>query len=178
MAAEPETMSRRAQPVDAIDVARDFVSTANSFADTFVQHISPDDAAVSPAELQRRRRRVCAAVWAAIVATFEASALTDQEKARILPVVRQEMLAAWNKHCVVDPSAQEEIIDRARLFLRNHDRSSPLRTATAIMKDLLDSIDPKAVQTFTTKRLAALLAHHMLEDLRRLNEIKSTHSIE
>ena len=109
---------------------------------------------------------------------FEASALTDQEKARVLPVVRQEMLAAWNKHCVADPASQEEIMDRARYFLRNHDRSSPLKTATRIMKHLLGSIDPKAVQTSTTKRLAALLAHRMLTDLRRLNEFKSTRSIE
>jgi hypothetical protein len=64
------------------------------------------------------------------------------------------MLAAWNK------------------------RSSPLKTAIGIMKDLLGSIDPKAVQTFATKRLAALLAHRMLTDLRRLNELNSTGSIE
>ena len=63
---------------------------------------------------------------------FEASALTDQEKARVLPVVRQEMLAAWNKHCVADPASQEEIMDRARYFLRNHDRSSPLKTALSL----------------------------------------------
>lgn len=171
-------MSRRAKPKDAREVARDVASTANSFTDTLLQHISPDDADLDPTELQRRRRTACGALWAAIVATFEASALTDQEKARILPIVRQEMLAAWNKHCVADSVGQEEIMDRARLFLRHQDRSNAMRTATAIMTDLMDALDPRAVQTFTTKRLAALLAHRMLVDLRRLNELKFQHEID
>jgi len=83
MAPESDAMSRRGESLNARDVARDFVAAASLFAHTFIEDISPDDSALDPGELQRRRRRVCAAVGAAIVATFETSALTDQERARI-----------------------------------------------------------------------------------------------
>jgi hypothetical protein len=161
-----------------MDVARDFVATANAFADAFVQHIAPDSSECDVKELERRRRETCAALWASVIATFEASALTHQEKIRLVPLVRQEMLGAWNKHCAGDPAFLFEITERSTHYLRHHDQSSPLTTAMKIMKDLLEAIDPQAADSLPGRRLAAMIAHRMLVDLSRLNDIKAGHQVE
>jgi hypothetical protein len=162
----------------AMDLARDFAVSAQSFADTFIQYIAPQNGNCKPEELLRYRREGCAALWAASVATFEASALTDQEKVLVVPIVRQELLAAWNKHCAGDAGNLYEIAERSTHYLRNHDRSSQLLTATNIVNALLEAIDPEAARAVSTKRLTAMIAHRMLSDLKHLNEVKARYSIE
>jgi hypothetical protein len=162
----------------ASEVARDFVTTANSFADSFSAYIAQRSGEVDDAMVCRRRSEACAAVWAAIVATFEASALTDQEKARIVPLVRQEMLRAWNRHCAVEPTFVDKISSRSTYYLRHQDRTSQLTTATNIMRDLLESIDPEAARALPARRLAAVIAHRMLVDLSRLNDLKAHGTID
>jgi hypothetical protein len=164
--------------MSAQELARDFVSTARTFADAFIQVIAPENGADEADVLLARRREACAALWAAVVATFDASALTDQEKARIVPLVRQEMLGAWNEHCAGDPAVLYDITERSTHYLRNIDRSSQLRTATNLLNDLLGSIDSEAAQTLPARRLAAMVAHRMIGALQRLNEIKAGHSID
>ena len=164
--------------MSAQELARDFVSTARTFADVFVQFVAHESEAVDAGVLLGRRREACAALWAAVVATFDASALTDQEKARIVPLVRQEMLAAWNIHCAGDPAVLYEITERSSHYLRNIDRSSQLKTATNLLKELLQSIDAEAASALPARRLAAMVAHRMLGDLQRLNEIKAGHLID
>jgi hypothetical protein len=164
--------------MSAQELVRDFVSTAETFADSFVQQLVPENEKDGADVLLGRRREACAALWAAIVATFEASALTDREKARIVPLVRQELLAAWNKHCSGDPALLYDITERSNHYLRNSDRSSQLTTATNLMRDLLEVIDPDAAHALPAKRLAAMVALRMLGDLQRLNEIKASHSID
>jgi hypothetical protein len=46
------------------------------------------------------------------------------------------------------------------------------------MRDLLEAIDPDAPRALPARRLAAMVAHRMLGDLQRLNEIKANHSID
>jgi len=162
----------------AQELARDFVSAAQAFSDAFLEFVAPDNGVDQVEVLLARRREACAALWAAIVATFEASALTDQEKARIVPLVRHEMLAAWNKHCAGDPAFLYDITERSNHYLRKIDRSSQLKTATNLLEDLLDSIDAEAARTLPARRLAAMVAHRMLGDLQRLNEIKANHLID
>jgi hypothetical protein len=164
--------------MSAQELARDFVSAARTFTDTFVQLIAPENGVDQAEVLLGRRREACAALWAAVVATFEASALTDQEKVRIVPLVGQEMLALWNKHCAGDPAFLYDITERSIHYLRNIDRSSQLRTATNLLEDLLDSIDSGAARVLPARRLAAMVAHRMLGDLQRLNEIKARHLID
>jgi hypothetical protein len=164
--------------MSAQELTRDFVSTARTFADAFVQFIAPESAGDEAEVLLARRREACAALWAAVVATFDASALSDQEKARIVPLVRQEMFAAWNKHCAGDPAVLYDITERSNHYLRNIDRASQLKTATNLLKDLLESIDSDAAHALPARRLAAMVAHRMLGDLQRLNEIKAGHSID
>jgi hypothetical protein len=178
VAIDPKSIVGSRPKIRAEDLAKDFVSSAQSFADTFVQYIAPATADESSEDIRRRRRESCAALWAAIVATFEASALTDQERARVIPLVRQQLLAGWNKHCANDPAHLDEIGVRSTHYLRNHDRSSQLATATNIMKDLLQALDPAIALAVPMKRLAAMIAHRMLADLRHLNEIKAGHLIE
>jgi hypothetical protein len=178
MSADSKSLPFSSRTMAARDLARDFVATAQAFADTFVQCIASQSQETDSEELQQHRRESCAALWATIVATFEASALSASEKARVVPLVRQEMLAAWNKFCANDPALLCEITERSPHYLRDHDRGSQLTTATNIMKNLLESIDPKATRALPVKRLAAMVAHRMLSDLRRLNELKLEFQIE
>jgi hypothetical protein len=178
MSMDPKMFRVPQGSMSAQELTRDFVSTARTFADEFVQLIAPDDAVGEAEVLLGRRRETCAALWAAIVATFDASALTDHEKARIVPLVRQEMLAAWNRHCAGDAAVLYDITDRSNHYLRNIDRASQLKTATNLLKCLLESIDTEAASALPARRLAAMVAHRMLGDLQRLNEIKADHSID
>jgi hypothetical protein len=178
VATDPKSFFVSRPKMRAEDLAKDFVGSALSFADTFVQYVSPATKVERLEDIQQRRRESCAAVWAAIVATFEASALTDQERARVIPLVRHQLLADWNKHCANDPAHLDEIAERSTHYLRNHDRSSQLATATNITKDLLQAIDPAIARSVPMKRLAAMIAHRMLADLRQLNEIKASNFIE
>jgi len=72
----------------------------------------------------------------------------------------------------------ETITERSNHYLRNSDRSSQLTTATNLMRDLLEVIDPDAAHALPAKRLAAMVALRMLGDLQRLNEIKASHTID
>jgi hypothetical protein len=178
MSTDPKLFRSPLGRVSAQQLARDFVATAETFADSFIQHLVPENATEDADVLLARRREACAALWAAIVATFEASALTDREKARIVPLVRQEILAAWNKHCASDPALLYDIRERSNHYLRNSDRSNQLATATNLMRDLLEAIDPEAARALPARRLAAMVAHRMLGDLQRLNAIKADYSID
>ena len=178
MSADFKSLPFASRTMAAQDLARDFVATAQSFADTFVECIASQSQSTDSDELQQHRRESCAALWAAVVATFEASALSDTDKARVVPLVRQEMLAAWNKLCANDPARVGEITERSPHYLRDQDRSSQLTTATNIMKNLLEAIDPLAARALPVKRFAAMIAHRMLSDLRRLNELTLEYQIE
>jgi hypothetical protein len=161
----------------AEDLARDFYVTAQTFGDTFVQYVTgPPDGESSPV-VELRRRETCALTWAAIEATFIASALTEEERDKVLPLVRDALLPYWHKYRVETEDFITRVRERSAAYLRHQSPMSQLKTATGFMNELAASLDPDAVRLLPQRTLTAMLAHRMLSDLRRLNEIKAGHSI-
>jgi hypothetical protein len=178
MSSELKTMMWQHRAMRAKDLARDFVVTAQAFADTFIQYVAADGHGEMIARVGHRRRETCAAVWAAVVATFDASALTEDEKARVVPLVRETMFVYWAKYCGSEMDTLAGILERSAHYLRHSDRGSQLKTATAILNELVASLDEEGARLLPVRTLTALLAHRMLSDLRRLNEIRAGHAIE
>jgi hypothetical protein len=164
--------------IAARDVARDFAVTAQAFADTFVQYIAADESDVDPEVLAHRRRETCAAVWAAILATFEVSGFTEAERNTVLPLIQETLMPFWQKHCGRADDLADVLAARAKHYLRERDPESQLKTATHIMTGVMEAIGPGAGRMLPVRTLTALLAHRMLTDLRRLGEIKASYSIE
>ncbi len=164
--------------IAAQQVARDFVVTAQVFADTFVQYIASDEGNLAAEVRAHRRREACAAVWASIRATFDASGFTETERLAVLPLVRAALIPFWQKHCNREEGLGELFDGRATHYLRNRDPDSQLKTAARIMQEVVAALDGDAARVLPVRTLTALLAHRMLTDLRRLGEIKANYTIE
>jgi hypothetical protein len=127
--------------------------------------------------IERRRRESCALIWAAVEATLMASALTDDEREKVVPLVRDALMPYWRKYRVETDDFITQVRERSGAYLRHQDRMSQLKTATGFMNELVANLDGETARLLPAKTLTALLAHRMLSDLRRLNEIKAGHSI-
>jgi hypothetical protein len=160
------------------ELARDFVVTAQAFADTFIQYVVAEHVGESAAVIAHRRQETCAAVWAAVQATFMSSALSDGERDKVLPLVRDELVPHWRKYRADDLDFSARVLERSRDYRRHYDANSQLKTAAGLLNELLASLDKPAAELLPVRTLTALLAHRMLSDLRRLNEIKSSHTID
>jgi hypothetical protein len=161
----------------ADDLARDFAVSAQTFADTFIQYVAPPNVGEDAAVVARRHFESCALVWALIKATFIASALTLDECAKVVPLVRDLLIPNWRKYYPDGRFSIDDIRARAADYLRHQNPLSQLKTATAFMYELVASLDEDGARLLPVKTLTAILAHRMLSDLRRLNEIKAGHSI-
>ena len=177
MAASTESMHWEHRKLAAVDVARDFSVTAQTFADTFVQYVAADHGAEPVEALETRRRESCALIWAAVEATFAASALTEEERVKVVPLVRDSLVPAWRKYRAASDDFITRVRERSAVYLRHQDPLSQLKTANGFMNELVANLDAEAVKLLPVKTLTALLAHRMISDLRRLNEIKSGHAI-
>jgi hypothetical protein len=162
----------------AHDLARDFVVTSQAFADTFIQYVAAEHIGESAALVLNRRMETCAVVWASILATFEASGLGTEEREKVIPLVRDGLVPYWRKYGADDFAFTSHVLERSSEYLRYLDPHSQLKTATGLMRQLLATIDPAAAELLPVRTLTALLAHRMISDLRRLNEIKSGHNID
>lgn len=177
VAASSDSMFWQHRKISADDVARDFSVTAQTFADTFVQYIGAAHGDDGPVLVERRRLESCALLWAAIESTFLASALTDEEREKVVPLIRDSLVPAWRKFRLESDDFITRVRERSASYLRHRDAFSQLKTATGFMGELVANLDVDAVKLLPVKTLTALLAHRMLSDLRRLNELKSGYSI-
>jgi hypothetical protein len=177
VAVSTENMLWQHRRLSADEVARDFSVTAQAFADTFVQYVAAAHGPEPDAVVESRRRETCALIWAAIEATFLASAFTEEERMKVVPLVRDALVPGWRKYRVDSDDFITRVRERSGAYLHHRDAFSQLKTATAFMNELVSSLDAEAVRLLPVKTLTALLAHRMLSDLRRLNEIKAGHSI-
>lgn len=177
MAANTEKMFWQQRRLSADEVARDFSATAQSFADTFIQYVAAAHGEGGAEILEQRGREGCALIWAVVEATFLASALTEGERAKVVPLVRDALVPDWRKYRVNGDDFITRVRERSEAYLRHHDPHSQLKTATGFMNELVSNLDAEAVKLLPARTLTALLAHRMISDVRRLNEFKSGHSI-
>jgi len=177
VAASSDSMFWQHRSMSADTVARDFALTAQAFADTFVQYVAAAHDGEHTAVVEARRRESCALIWAAVEATFSASAFTEDERLKAVPLVRDALVPAWRKYRVDSEDFITRVRERSAAYLRHQDPFSQLKTATGFMSEMVSSLDADAVKLLPVKTLTALLAHRMLSDVRRLNELKSSYSI-
>lgn len=177
MAASTESMHWQHRRLSAEDVALDFSVTAQTFADTFVQYVAVSHGGENAEILETRRRETCALIWAVVEATFLASALTDEERMKVVPMVRDSLVPQWRKYRAASDDFITRVRERSAAYLRHQDPLSQLKTANGFMNELVANLDADGVKLLPVRTLTALLAHRMISDLRRLNEIKSGHLI-
>jgi hypothetical protein len=165
------TPGRRGIP--AKQAARDFGASLTSYlveALALVSELEHDQDKFSERD---RCFETCAALWATIVISMEASALLGEERETLLPLVFAALEPMWAKHCGTEKAAFGRLRTRADAYLALRSPRSHVATATAIVQHLLHTLGaPEKENHLRAQRLAALLAHRMLGDIYRLNELK------
>jgi hypothetical protein len=165
--------SQRKIPADQL--ARNYVLAVETFADELHEQITSDGRALT----DDQQREVCAAVWAAIRTTLDASALSDRERKKLTPLIFETMVPHWRKHRANDADIHEVLHQRSSHYLRNRDLASQLKTASNIVNVLMDTVGIGwSARSAREKLLATHIAYRILEDLQDLNNIKANHVIE
>ena len=161
--------------IPADQLARDYVLALETFADELHEQITSGGNSLNADQ----QREVCAAVWAAIRTTLDASALSDRETKKLAPLIFETMVPHWRKHCATDADIQGVLHQRSSHYLRNRDLASQLKTASNIVNVLMDTVGTdRSARSARERLLATHIAYRILEDLQDLNNIKSKHVIE
>jgi len=163
--------------ISAKKVARDFGLDITSFIDevlALVSELAPDQASPSIAE---RRRETCAVLWTTILLSLDASSLRADEAQALRSSLFACLEPAWKRHwSAVD---EDQLRARAQKYLNHKDARSQVKTASKIVACFFDTIEvTEQGHRRLGKRLAALLAHRMLTDVHRLNEVKMNFRIQ
>jgi hypothetical protein len=172
-------MSMNRRGMSAAQLAREYGVSLNEFADDVVNllaQLDPSEVAADPAE---RCRESCAAVWSAMVAALDASALSRDERERLTPLLLDVLLPFWKKHCTDEPDIPGLLQARASHYLRHRDSGSQIKTAANLVNGLMHRLGiAPATQISLGKSLTALFAHRMLGDTHRINEVRARFGIE
>jgi hypothetical protein len=172
-------MPMKSRGMSATQLAHEYGLSLNAFADdvvTLLAQLDDNEIAASPAE---RCRESCAAVWAGMVSAIGASALTDQERAQITPLLLEVLLPFWRKHCADEPDIAAMLAARADAYLAKRDPSSQIKTAANLVNGLMDRLGiVPATQLSLGKTLTALFAHRMLGDVHKINDVRARFGIE
>lgn len=170
-------MNRRGIP--ATQLARDYGVSLNEFADEVVTLLAALDAEQATASAADRCRESCAAVWAAMTAALDASALSEEERRRIMPLMLNTLLPFWKKHCAADDDIGAMLRERSRFYLERRDAESQIKTAANIVNRLLDTIGiSAAARPALARTLNARFAHRMLGDVHKINDVRARFGIE
>lgn len=164
--------------IPASRLAREFGVSLGEFTDDAVAIFSRYDAQ-SPGAALARHREICAAVSAAMIASLEASTLSDAERERLQPLIHDALLPSWSKHCAADTETAEYIAARSRHYLVGRNAASQVKTAVNIVSALLEALAvPMSDRDLLGKRLSPAFAHRMVGDVFRLNDLRARHGIE
>ena len=170
-------MNRRG--VSATQLAREYGVSLNEFADDVVNLLDQLDASEVAAGPVDRCREACAAVWSAMVAALDASALNDPEREQIKPLLLDVLLPFWRKHCADEADIPGLLAARSAHYLARRDPNSQIKTAANLVNGLMLRLGiAPATQVSLGKALTALFAHRMLGDVHRINEVRARFGIE
>ncbi len=165
--------------IPASKLAREFGVSLSEFTDEIVGILSRYDAQASASGASARRREICAAVSAAMIAALEASTLSDLERERLQPLIHDVLLPFWSKHCAPDTDTAKYITARSTHYLIGRNAGSQVKTAVNIVGALLEALEvPLSEREMLTKRLSPAFAHRMVGDVFRINDLRSRHGIE
>ena len=173
-------MSGIRRGIPASQLARDYGVSLNEFSDSIIGLITHELADQDDDRRAFRRREICAAVSAAMVAAFDASTLAPEEREKLQPLVQEVLLSYWNRHCANDdPDLAAYISSRAAHYLEGRVENSRVKSAIALVSALLEAIDaPEHLRPALKERLVPAFAHRMVGDVYRINEVRRKHGIE
>jgi hypothetical protein len=173
------SMTTNRRGVSATQLARDYGASLNEFANDVVNLLAQLDASEVAATPAERCREACAAVWSAMLAALEASALSQEERTRILPPLFEALLPFWRRHCADEQDIQGLLAARASHYLERRDPASQMKTAASLVNGLMNRLGvARARQGTLGKTLTALFAHRMIGDITRLDDVRSRSGIE
>lgn len=162
--------AKRGRTVD--DLAREYGVSLNEFAEQVTElmaHLKEQDATAS---LPHRRREICAAVWAAMLASLQASELSEEERQKVMPLLLDVLLPFWKEHCAPAPDIAVMLNERSMHYLKGRDAKSHVRTAANIVSDLLEVIGAEeSAKEKLAKSLIPVFSLRMLGDIQRINSV-------
>jgi hypothetical protein len=151
-------------------LAKGFAASGSRFAKTFLSKIQSganDGVALD----EKGQAEVCAAVWAAITATFAASHYSKEQQAELLPAVWRLMSPFWAKHGAGMTDGMQLVADQARRYLPDP-ANDVHQVATHIVAVLLGALSvANGAGSTAGRQLRANLSSHMLADLGRLDAL-------
>ncbi len=172
-------MPGKRRGIPASRLAREFGVSLSEFTDNVVEILARYDAQPSGDDAPTRRREICAAVSAAMIASLEASTLSDVERERLQPLIHDVLLPFWSKHCAADTDTAKYIAERSKHYLSGRNSGSQVKTAVNIVGTLLEALDvPTDDREVLRKRLSPAFAHRMVGDVFRINDLRARHGIE
>lgn len=166
--------------IPASQVARDYGVSLNEFSESVIRLIGKEWAEADDAKCVTRRREICAAVSAAMLAAFDASALSFEEREKLQPLIREVLLPFWQKHCAHgDPELANYIDSRAAHYRLGEVPGSRVKSAVNMVAALLDALEtPEPLRPVLAERLTPAFAHRMVGDVYRINDLRRKHGIE
>ena len=137
----------------------DQVSSANQLLAQLVADLERDMHVVTTDQ----RLEICAAVWACVEATLEASALSPEDRDALAPTLLSALIPTWRRHCLEAPDPVAAVTHRAACYLSECNTTERFPTARRIADALLNALgDEKSASSDAFRRMSALLAHRML----------------
>lgn len=165
--------------VTASQLAQDIGVSLNEFSGQVMALLARQQGGPDAAVAADRRREICAAVSAAMISALQGSSLTEQERARLDPMIREVLLPFWNEHCAEDGDAAAYISARSEFYLADRVPGSQVKTAVRIVERLLDSLqlsEEHKVELALT--LTPSFAHRMVADVYRLDHVRARYGVQ
>lgn len=169
-----------ARGLPASQLARDYGVSLNEFSDSVIRLLDNEWPQQDAASNSARRREICAAVSAAMVAALDSSTLSSEEREKLHPLVDEVLLPFWRRHCAKDdPDLAAFVASRAAHYLERRVDGSQVKSAVNMVGALLAALNaPESLRLALQERLIPAFAHRMVGDVYRINEVRRKHGIE
>jgi hypothetical protein len=162
----------------ASQLARDYGVSLKDFSNEVIALLARVDGA-DTAGNSARRREICAAVSATMAIALDTSSLSDEERAKLRPLLHEVLLPFWNSHCAGDARAANLITERSTHYLGRRVMGSQIKTAVNIVTALLDALEiPAERRNELAATLAPSFAHRLVSDIHRINDVRARFGIE
>jgi len=165
--------------ISASKLARDYGVSISDFTNEVIALLARAHGDSESLRTGPGRREVCAAVSAAVVAALDASTLSDEERAKLRPLIDEVLMPFWTTHCSTDCEAAAYITGRSAHYLSGRVAGSQVKTAVNIVNALLDALAvPAERKNELTVALAPSFAHRLVSDVYRINDVRTKYGIE
>jgi hypothetical protein len=165
--------------ISAGQLAADYGGGLNEFANQVVAIFDQLSEAEATVPVERRRKEICAALWATIVHALSTTTMTEEERTKVLPLLLDVLVPFWKSHCASEPDIALMLGDRSKHYLRGRDDSNQIKTAANIVNDLLDAVGVvESVKPRLARTLSPMFAYRMVADVEKINDVRARLGIE